>query len=125
LYPGFLTAKDLIRFVGKTKQATSDQESRYISELGVGPFFEKPCDTYSSGMIKKVSLVLAFLGDAKMIILDEPLITLDEQTRSRLLRIIREKKETIFLLSSHQLIETQLLNIDRSFVIHDKTLQPE
>jgi ABC-2 type transport system ATP-binding protein len=125
LYPGFLTAKDLIGFIGKIKNATAEQEARYTRELGVDGFLEKNCDSYSSGMLKKLSLVLAFLGDPKMIILDEPLITLDEQTRLRLFYLIREKEETIFLISSHQPVESQQIKIDATFKIHQKTLVAE
>ncbi len=125
LYPGFLTSKDLIRFIGKTKQASKDQQAWYTSKLGVDSFYEKACDTYSSGMMKKLSLVLAFLGNPKMIILDEPLITLDKQTREDLFALIRQKAETIFLLSSHQPIENNLLPINTTFIIHQKTLHVE
>jgi ABC-2 type transport system ATP-binding protein len=125
LFPGFLTAKDLIRFIGKIKKATTQQEQKYTRELGVDAFFEKSCETYSSGMLKKLSLVLAFLGDPKMIILDEPLITLDEQTRLTLFQIIAEKNETIFMISSHQPVESQYLKIDSTFKIQQKTLVPE
>lgn len=121
-YPGFLTSKDLIRFIGKTKQATRTQQDRYACDLGVDSFLEKACDTYSSGMMKKLSLALAFLGDPKMIILDEPLITLDGPTRARLFELIRGKKNTIFLLSSHQDIETQQLAIDHTFLIKNKSI---
>jgi ABC-2 type transport system ATP-binding protein len=125
LYPGFLTAKDLIRFIGKIKKATAQQEQKYMRELGVDAFFEKSCDTYSSGMLKKLSLVLAFLGDPKMIILDEPLITLDEETRFRLFQLIGEKNETIFMISSHQPLDNQYVSINSTFKIHQKTLVPE
>ena len=125
MYPGFLTAKDLVRFIGKIKKATADQQAFYTHELGVNEFFGKSCDTYSSGMLKKLSLVLAFLGDPKMIILDEPLITLDEQTRLRLFKLIRDKKESIFLISSHQPVENQYIQIDSTFMIHQKKLVPE
>jgi ABC-2 type transport system ATP-binding protein len=125
LYPGFLTAKDLVRFIGKIKKATTEQEQKYTKELGVDAFFEKSCETYSSGMLKKLSLVLAFLGDPKMIILDEPLITLDEQTRLTLFQLIAEKNEIIFIISSHQPVESQYIKVDSTFKIHQKTLVPE
>lgn len=122
LYPGFLTAKDLIRFIGKTKNATPQQENYYTQKLGIDRFFEKSCDTYSSGMLKKLSLALAFLGDPKMIILDEPLITLDEQTRAELFKLIQEKKETTFLLSSHQSIESRSLEFNTTYAVAEKSL---
>jgi ABC-2 type transport system ATP-binding protein len=125
LYPGFLTSRDLVRFISKTRKATPDQEARYVKELGVDGFYQKACDTYSSGMMKKLSLVLAFLGDTRMIILDEPLITLDERTRHTLFKLIAERNDTIFLISSHQAIDHLSLKIDNTYIIQNNTLYPE
>lgn len=110
LYPGFLTAKDLIRFIGKTKGASTDNINSVTKHFGVDAYYHKACETFSSGMLKKLSLVLAFLGNPKLIILDEPLITLDEQTRVKLVELIKEysMKGVMFLISSHQLIEDNL-----------------
>ena len=124
-FPGFLTAKDLVRFVAKLKKATKEQEQHYIERMGINVFFEKSCDTFSSGMLKKLSLALAFLGSPKIIILDEPLITLDDQTRTALISLIREvnrNKDIITLLSSHQSFDLSELEIARSFEIRNRRL---
>jgi ABC-2 type transport system ATP-binding protein len=125
VYPGFLTAKDLTRFVGKTKGGSLDQQERFIEAFGIDLFFEKACDTYSSGMMKKLSLSLAFLGKPEVIILDEPLITLDEQARSILINEIIDlaKTGTTFLLSSHQALDNTILPVNASFSIKHKTIQ--
>ena len=127
LYPGFLTAKDLIRFVGKTKGAGIDQQNFYSSAIGVDPFFEKPCETYSSGMLKKLSIALAFLGSPAVIVLDEPLITLDEDTKRILFGLIKDvlSKNTTVLISSHQLLENTMFAITASYRISNKTIQIE
>jgi ABC-2 type transport system ATP-binding protein len=124
IYPGFLTAKDLIRFVGKAKGSSLAQQQYYCTQFGLNSYFETTCETYSSGMLKKVSLVLAFLGSPKVIILDEPLITLDTEARLVLANVITEllTKEIIFLISSHQMIESESLPIQSSFSIQNKSL---
>lgn len=124
VYPAFLTARDLMLFVGKTKNASPTQIDFLVESMGLGWFYEKSCGTYSSGMLKKLSLALAFLGDPSVIVLDEPLITLDEDSRESLLRVIDEKKETLFLVSSHQSLEGMFPRITRSFKIQNKTLVP-
>jgi ABC-2 type transport system ATP-binding protein len=76
-------------------------------------------------MLKKLSLALAFLGNPSVIILDEPLITLDEQTRNTLLSMIAEVDRTgnvITLLSSHQELDMPDLQIRKSFRIANKSL---
>jgi ABC-2 type transport system ATP-binding protein len=122
LYPAFLTARDLMQFVGHTKKASEEQMRSLTATLGIDTFYEKSCGTYSSGMLKKLSLALAFLGTPRMIILDEPLITLDEGTRTALFTLINQNKEVIFLLSSHQAIESHELAINQTFTIRNKTL---
>src|SRR6478609_2463242 len=126
-YPGFLTAKDLIRFIGKVKNESIDNQEAYTKAFGVDGFFDKPCETLSSGMMKKLSLVMAFFGDPQLIILDEPLITLDEQARGILFELIRTKVKsgnTTYLISSHQSISASDLEIIQTLKIENKKLIP-
>jgi ABC-2 type transport system ATP-binding protein len=117
-FPGFLTAKDLVRFVGTARAASMEQQDEIVQKFGVDKFFDNRCETYSSGMLKKVSLVLAFLGRPEVIILDEPLITLDEASRNVLVKTIAAAN-VITLFSSHQSIN---LAVDKSFSITNKVL---
>lgn len=124
LYPGFLTAKDLFRFVGKTKQASLAQQDELKNKFGMNSYFEKSCETYSSGMLKKLSLAMAFLGTPHLIILDEPLITLDEAARKILLNIIDQfvEQKVTFLISSHQVLEQSDFTVKATFIIQDRSI---
>jgi len=76
-------------------------------------------------MLKKLSIALAFLGKPKVIILDEPLITLDDRTRDILLGMISETDKSgdvITLLSSHQSLDMPDLRIRKEFRIVNKSL---
>jgi ABC-2 type transport system ATP-binding protein len=122
-FPGFVTAKDLIRFVGKAKDADKQQQDFYTSLFGVDSYFEQNCETFSSGMLKKLSLVLAFFGEPRVVILDEPLITLDENARKVLLNHIKAfSEEKIFLLSSHQLLDDMEIPVTGIFKIQNQSL---
>ncbi len=123
LYPDFLTAKDLIRFIGNIRGSNDEEMQIVTRHFGVDHFYEKACGTYSSGMLKKLSLTLAFLGKPRLIILDEPLITLDEQTRLKLVELIRQfhSAGVTFLISSHQLIEHNL-ELSGVFEVKQKAL---
>jgi ABC-2 type transport system ATP-binding protein len=103
-YPGFLTGMDLIRFYAKAKNAADNQAAALISSFGIGSYADNKIATYSSGMTKKLSLVLAFIGNPKLMLLDEPLITLDVQSVSNLQRIIGDCYRTgvTFIITSHQ-----------------------
>lgn len=124
-YPGFLTANDLLHFIGKAKGAKPEQRI-LTEEFGINSFRLTPCETYSSGMLKKLSIVLAFLGSPRLIILDEPLITLDEDARRILYntigRFISDSKN-IVLISSHQDISETTLSLKQTLIVRNKTIE--
>ncbi|GAB2539142.1 ABC transporter ATP-binding protein [Spirosoma aerophilum] len=105
VYPTFLTARDLAGFVGKAKKAPAGQIEALAELLGVDTFWTQPTGQFSSGMLKKLSLLLAFLGTPRLILLDEPLTTLDVATAEKLFAYIRQlhtEQHVSFLLTSHQ-----------------------
>ena len=55
-------------------------------------------------MIKKLSLVLAFMGNPRLILLDEPLITLDKDAAGSILDLIKEYalSGVSVIITSHQ-----------------------
>jgi ABC-2 type transport system ATP-binding protein len=113
-FPPFLTGYELIRWVADAKQAPARQADALIEAFGVGTFMHTPVGTYSSGMLKKTSLVMAFLGKPALILLDEPLVTLDVAATQTVIQLIETARGegVSFLLSSHQAIETAQLPID-------------
>jgi ABC-2 type transport system ATP-binding protein len=123
-YPTFLTANDLIQFVAKAKKATKSQVDSLIERIGVIPFLYQPTGSYSSGMLKKTSLVLSFLGNPKVIILDEPLITIDEATVNEVYHLVVEHygQGISFLLSSHQDFRFESLPVSSTFRVANKQI---
>lgn len=105
VYPGFLTGNDLVSLYLKTKGNGYKDLDQLIRMLGVHEFIHRPVSGYSSGMLKKLSLVLAFAGKPKIILLDEPLITLDVQTVPMIYDLVEEYHHTYkvtFCITSHQ-----------------------
>jgi ABC-2 type transport system ATP-binding protein len=124
IYPGFLNGNDLIRFYAKTKKAPQDQVAALSEKLGINNYADNKIATYSSGMAKKLSLVLGFTGNPKLILLDEPLITLDTRSVGILQDIILHsfEKGISFIITSHQEITLGTHNITR-LQIENKTLK--
>ena len=105
LYPGFLTGNDLVSLYVQTKGNGYKDIKELITLLGINSFIHSPVSTYSSGMLKKLSLLLAFTGRPKVILLDEPLITLDSQTVPLLYNMVEEfytQYGVSFCITSHQ-----------------------
>lgn len=127
LYPNFLTARDLAEFVGQAKQASSDQIHQLADLLGVQKFWTQTTGTYSSGMLKKLSLLLALLGRPRLVLLDEPLTTLDVATAASLFAYLRQLNATegvSFLLTSHQDIALTGLPMTSTWQVGDGVIVP-
>ena len=104
LYPDFLTGNDLIAFYQATKGGSAGHIKELKALIGIEKYVHQKIGSYSSGMTKKLSLLLAFIGAPKLILLDEPLITLDTQTVTIIQKMVQQYVETgvSFLVSSHQ-----------------------
>lgn len=127
LYPGFLTGKDVFQFTANVRKAPAEQQRLIVDEFGIADYYGSPCDTFSSGMCKKLSLAMAFLGEPRLLILDEPLITLDHHARRKLTQLIQAtmKKDAIILMSSHQTLDDDELHIDGRYVVRNGNLSSE
>jgi ABC-2 type transport system ATP-binding protein len=126
VFPEFLTAKEMIAMFAQAKDALAGQEQHYIETMQMQSYVGQPVGTYSSGMLKKLSLVLAFMGNPKLILLDEPLITIDTASLKVLNSWIAERyKEqgTSFLLSSHQTLELAELPTAGELLVEEQTLK--
>ena len=67
--------------------------------------------TFSGGMKRKLSVALACLGDAPLIILDEPTSGMDPVSRSELWEVVLQlKKDHTVLLTTHSMEEADALS---------------
>lgn len=104
LYPDFLTGNDLIDFYVEAKGGIKDIALALSEKILLRDALAKKTGTYSSGMKKKLALVLAFIGRPAWILLDEPLITLDVASVHVVLSMVQEyaQKGIGFIITSHQ-----------------------
>jgi ABC-2 type transport system ATP-binding protein len=126
VFPDFLTGTELIQLFKSAKNAPARQEEQYVESMHMTAYLPDRISTYSSGMLKKLSLVLAFLGRPVCILLDEPLTTLDVESLPVLYTWIADQHRqegTTFVLSSHQAFEGELLPDVREIVVDHQTLR--
>jgi ABC-2 type transport system ATP-binding protein len=125
LYPDFLTGIELVKFYQDIRKAASVQTDLLVNLFNMHRFLSMPIGSYSSGMIKKLSLLLAFIGKPSLILLDEPLATLDEGSIHILPELIsayNKEFKTCFIFSSHQPFKSYSLVINK-ILINDQSLQ--
>ena len=111
VYPSFLTAKDLVELYCTTKNASIADSIQRLKDLHIYDAYKNAIGSYSSGMLKKLSIVLAFIGEPKWILLDEPLITIDVAAVVLVCEWInkmRTEKGISFIISSHQSFQESL-----------------
>lgn len=122
LYPGFITGGELLEFYRDVRKAGKKEVDELVDLFEMRPFLGQKIGDYSSGMLKKTSLICAFVGKIDLYILDEPLITIDASAAAKLYAIITKKVALgkSFLISSHQEVDRTLLKIDAVMEIKDK-----
>jgi ABC-2 type transport system ATP-binding protein len=116
-YPAFLTGNDLLSFYLSVRKASALQAEQLVSSFSMTAYISNRIGTWSDGMIKKLSLVLAFLGTPSLIVLDEPLVTLDVSSVPVLSKMIGEHRKLgcSFLFTSHQ--DTALSSVPTNQVL--------
>jgi len=125
LFPEFVTGKELIALFRSCRHAGKEEADELVSLFGMSAYIGNLVGTYSSGMVKKLAIVLALLGKPALVVLDEPLITLDPESLDILVQLIHEKHRqlgTNFLLSSHLEWEAGRPR-DRHLLVAGHTLQ--
>ena len=101
-FPGNLKVKELIRMIKDLRQMPS-REVQLIELFQLDPFLDKKLSTLSGGTKQKVNLVLAFMFNSPLLILDEPTTGLDPASLIRLKELLQKEKaegKTI-LITSH------------------------
>jgi len=101
-FPPNLKVVELINMIKnlRTKQAN---EIELIKKFGLKPFLNKKLGDLSGGTKQKVNLVLTFMFDSNLIILDEPTTGLDPIALILLKEIIQKekKKGKTILITTH------------------------
>ncbi|HEX3767484.1 MAG TPA: ATP-binding cassette domain-containing protein, partial [Puia sp.] len=125
LYPDFITGHELICFYQEIRKAATVQIDMLINLFKMHHYLRSSIGTYSSGMVKKLSLLLAFIGRPSLVLLDEPLATLDEGSvhiLPELINAYHKEFKTGFIFSSHQPVNMFALTT-RQILIADHSLQ--
>jgi len=95
---------------GMPSEAALERAHESLFYVGLGEARYRTLDTYSLGMKQLAKLAQAIVHGPKLIILDEPTNGLDPPTRLRMIRLIREIRdsgEARIMLSSHLLRDVE------------------
>lgn len=101
-FPSNLRVNELIEMI-KDLRGNSKRDGELITMFGAEKFLDKKVGNLSGGMRQKVNIILAFMFDSQIIILDEPTTGLDPVSLIHLKGLIRKEKEAgkTILITSH------------------------
>ncbi|RPD98714.1 ABC transporter ATP-binding protein [Aureibaculum marinum] len=101
-FPSNLSVKELIKMV-KDLRPKPTTDNNLIDLFGLLPFLDKKLGNLSGGTKQKVNILLTFMFDSELIILDEPTTGLDPISLLNLKKIILEEKQKgkTILITSH------------------------
>jgi len=125
-FPPFLTGLDFIKLFALLKQFSSDETDALMERFKIGAYANNAIGTYSSGMLKKLSVTLAFIGKPKLILLDEPFANLDTDSVVPVYELIRDlhvKSNITFIITNHQDFVFDFIKFDSQMLLQDNNLK--
>jgi Cu-processing system ATP-binding protein len=113
-----LTGREVLHYLAKLKGHNKAQADRLLEEVNLMPAADRAVKTYSKGMRQRLGLAQAFLGEPKLLILDEPTVGLDPvATQDFYLTVDRLKSGgCAVILCSHVLPGVEN-HIDRAMIL--------
>ena len=104
-YP-HLTAREFLRYLAAAKGLSARSAKARIEELlelvNLTGAPKRPLGAYSGGMLRRVGIAQALLGDPRVIVVDEPTAGLDPEERVRFRNLLsRLSADRVVLLSTH------------------------
>jgi ABC-2 type transport system ATP-binding protein len=127
-----LTGRELLQLQAALyhlpRSIAKERIEQAIALLGLQDWTEKRSGTYSGGIRKRLDLAMGLLHQPDLLVLDEPTVGLDIESRSAIWDFLRQLKTsgTTVLITSHYLEEVDALAdrvaiIDRGVVIASGT----
>lgn len=120
------TPKKYLKYLGLLKgmeKSLINQRTEKVLEMtGLGDVMNKKMKKFSGGMIQRVGIAQALLGDPEILILDEPTAGLDPKERMRFGKILSQlSKNKIVIISTHIVSDIEFI-ANRIIMLKDQTV---
>jgi ABC-type multidrug transport system ATPase subunit len=132
-FPDFMSGLDFLTLLAKLRGVdTKGQMIALAERFDLIPFWDRPMRGYSSGMRRKMALAQALLGDPELVLLDEPLVAIDKETRQRLVERLEDlrRRGVTIVISSHLLfglekVASRFVVMINGRIAFDSPLEPQ
>ncbi|OEF97526.1 ABC transporter ATP-binding protein [Desulfuribacillus alkaliarsenatis] len=114
LYQDF-SAEDNLKFWGRMYNLTGKELTvavqRTLDIVGLTERRKDQVETFSGGMKRRINIACALLHEPKLLIMDEPTVGIDPQSRNHILETVKElnRQGMTVLYTSHYMEEVQYL----------------
>lgn len=125
--PEFLTAREFLKFFldinkDKIKEQKSIDDYFKMIDLSIDDQ-NKIMKEYSKGMKNKVEMLINVINNPKVLLLDEPLTSLDIVVQEQIKKLLKiEKKDRVIMLSTH-ILEIALDLCDEILILNNGKLE--
>ncbi|OQR83117.1 ATP-binding Cassette (ABC) Superfamily [Achlya hypogyna] len=118
-----LTVHEHVAFYGRLKGASASGVDRILVDVGLDEKRATSAKALSGGMKRKLALAIAFLGDSKIVYLDEPTSGMDPYSRRLCWDLVLARRHNrIVVLTTHSMDEADVLG-DRIAILAEGELQ--
>ncbi|WP_409342106.1 ATP-binding cassette domain-containing protein [Paenibacillus sp. MBLB4367] len=123
-----LSARDNLTFFGEMYGVRGKELKTRIhdvlEQVGLTERAGDAIGTFSGGMKRRINIAAALLHKPKLVILDEPTVGIDPQSRNHIFEMIRELKASgvSMIYSTHYMEEVEALCDDIAIIDHGKVI---
>ena len=120
-FPEFLTGMEVLAYYAKLQKISKKERDEILPQILSGVGLENDRTKvrgYSKGMLQRLALGQALIGNPDILILDEPCAGLDAMGRIEMIRLIRKLKDSgkTILMNSHILSDIEKV-CDRGIIM--------
>ena len=122
-----LTAKENLKLFGKLYDIPNDVLEKRIGKLlsfvRMEQWADHRIDTYSTGMKQRINVIRALVNQPEILFLDEPTLGLDPQSTAEIRELVRRiniEERTTIILTTHMMIEADMLCDKIGIIDHGK-----
>ena len=125
--PEFLTAKEFLEFfieINKDRLINIKSIEEYFDVVKIKPEDqEKLLKEYSHGMKNKMQMLINFISSPKVVLLDEPLTSLDVVVQDEMKTLLKQMKKDHILIFSTHILELAMDLCDEIVILNNGKLE--
>jgi ABC-2 type transport system ATP-binding protein len=124
---GWMTGRETLRYVASFRGLDGDRDQRIndlLERVGLADAGDRRTSTYSGGMRQRLGIAQALVGRPAVILLDEPVSSLDPIGRKDVLELMEELRgETTVFYSTHILDDVQRVSDHVAILDHGRLVK--